>query len=345
MGNAIYYRENFRSATVNRMSKGLRCFIEKECPIYLSALKSNDFRLRELVVKQFNESFPDHIFENIYAILPYLEYLRLKRIKNLNQLTSAKFSNEAKIKLSILPCRVNDYLTLSYFDTGCSISCITLSNAKKLNLVSLIDYNVNGVACGFGCNRQIIGFLSNLPVQFGNDRLFNINFVVIDQANVDFILIGSDFMHKNSLRLDYNFGKIIFPKQTINEYELEFIPTKAEERDLFFDLFKYEMLEQNRVLMQNYFNTSEKNLNKSDDQLAVKPNNWNSDKKANRNTNLYIRLQINGKRLLALIDNGADTCKISESLAIELEILSFIDYDKGKISSGLGKAKYYCIIF
>lgn len=138
MGNAITYHENLKKTTTDRMSKALRSFIEKECPIYLIALKSDDYELKEIIVRQFNESFPNHKFENIYSILPYLERLRLNRIRNLNELTSNKFTNLPKIKLSCLPCNINGYLTLSYFDTGCSISCITLSNLKKLNLGKLI---------------------------------------------------------------------------------------------------------------------------------------------------------------------------------------------------------------
>lgn len=190
MGNAINYRENLRKTAAERMSRALRSFIEKECPIYLTALKTNDYKLRKIVVRQFNESFPDYIFDDIYSILPHLERLRLNRVKNLNEFTSIKFDLLPKIKLSCLPCKINDYLTLAYFDTGCSISCITLANAKKLNLISLIDYQINGVAVGFGCNRQIVGFLTNLPVQLGSELMFNINFVVINQANADFILIG-----------------------------------------------------------------------------------------------------------------------------------------------------------
>ena len=190
MGNAINYRENLRKTTAERMSKALKSFIEKECPIYLTALKTDDYKLKEIVVKQFNKFFKDYCFDNIYSILPYLERLRLNRIAQLNQLTSTKFNCSSKIKLSCLPCKINDYLTLAYFDTGCSISCITLANARKLNLISLIDYNVNGTAVGFGSNRSIIGFLTNLPVQIGCSLLFNINFVIINQANADFILIG-----------------------------------------------------------------------------------------------------------------------------------------------------------
>lgn len=343
MGNAIFYHENLRKTTTDRMSKGLRSFIEKECPIYLTALRSDDYKLKEIVVRQFNESFPNNTFENIYSILPYLERLRLNRIKNLNELTSNKFKNLPKIKLSCLPCNINGYLTLSYFDTGCSISCITLSNVKKLNLVSLIDYNaIKGVAIGFGTNRQIIGFLSNLPVQFSsnnkyeNELLFNINFVVINQSNSDFILIGNDFMIRNGLKLDYLNGKLIFPKQIINEYKLDFMPSRTEERDLFFDLFKYEMLEHNRILMGSYFNFSNDQFDKYFDRIKLNTNLDYQMKNKSRNTNLYIRIQINGKYLFALIDTGADSSKISENLAIQLDLLSFIDYDKTKIAHGLG---------
>lgn len=190
MGNAITYRENLRKTAAERMSGALRSFIETECPVYLTALKSDDFGLRKIVVKQFNESFPGCVFDNVYSILPHLERLRLNRVQNLSQFTKNKFDCQLKIKLSCLPCKINDYLTLAYFDTGCSISCITLANARKLNLTSLIDHKISGVAVGFGCNRQIVGFLANLPVQIGSELLFNINFVVINQANADFILIG-----------------------------------------------------------------------------------------------------------------------------------------------------------
>ena len=190
MGNAIAYRENLRKTAAQRMSGALRNFIENECPVYLTALKTDDFKLREIVVKQFNESFPDCAFRSVYSILPHLERLRLKRVQNLSEFVQSRFDCQLKIKLSCLPCKINDYLTLAYFDTGCSISCITLTNARKLNLTSLIDYKISGVAVGFGCNRQIVGFLANLPVQIGSELLFNINFVVINQANADFILIG-----------------------------------------------------------------------------------------------------------------------------------------------------------
>ena len=192
MGNAIAYRENLRKIAAEQLMSGaLRSFIENECPVYLTALKTDDFKLRAIVVKQFNESFPGRVFDNVYSILPHLERLRLKRVQNLSQLTQAKFDSQLKIKLSCLPCKINDYLTLAYFDTGCSISCITLENARKLNLISLIDHKISGVAVGFGCNRQIVGFLTNLPVQIGSELLFNINFVVINQANADFLLIGN----------------------------------------------------------------------------------------------------------------------------------------------------------
>lgn len=194
MGNAITYRENLRRTAADRMSGALRSFIEQECPVYLTALKTDDFKLRAIVVKQFNESFPDCVFDNVYSILPHLERLRLKRVQNLSQFGQSRFDCRLKIKLSCLPCRINDYLTLAYFDTGCSISCLSLANARKLNLISLIDYKISGVAVGFGCNRQIVGFLANLPVQIGGDLLFNINFVVINQANADFILIGNFFI-------------------------------------------------------------------------------------------------------------------------------------------------------
>lgn len=215
-----------------------------------------------------------------------------------------------------------------------------------MNLDSLIDYNAcKGVAVGFGTNRQIIGFLSNLPVQFSTNNkyedklLFNINFVVINQANCDFLLIGNDFMIKNSIKLDYLNGKLIFPKQIINEYKLDFIPSRTEERDLFFDLFKYEMFEHNRILMGSYFNDLNDQLSKQQFLNRVQLDNSVNQTKykiKSRNTNLYIRIQINGKYLYALIDTGADTSKISENLAIQLDLLSFIDYEKAKVAHGLG---------
>lgn len=329
MGNAISYHENLRRTAAERMSRALRSFIEKECPIYLTALRTDDHKLKAIVIKQFNESCPNYIFDNIYSILPHLERLRLRRVNQLNELTSAKFNQLPKIKLSCLPCKINDYLTLAYFDSGCSISCITLSNARKLNLISLIDYNISGTAVGFGCNRQIIGFITSLPVRISGELLFNINFVVINQANADFILIGQDFNSKVGLKMDYLNGKLIFPQQIIDEQKLDFIPSEREERDLFFDTFKYEMLEQNRTLMNNYFSNHGVCRSTDDDQVLK------SDHKST-NTNLYMRIQINGKQVCALIDTGADNSKISDNLALQLDILRFIDYDKRKIALGLG---------
>lgn len=148
-------------------------------------------------------------------------------------------------------------------------------------------------------------------------------------------------MHKKGLKMNYLNGKLIIPEQIINEQQLDFMPNRPEERDFFFDLFKYEMLQQNRSLMQNYFNSS--NLKKSEssqsnDEFKNKMNKdqMNGKNKSNRNTNLYVRIQINGNQLFALIDTGADTSKISDNLALQLDILQFIDYDKRKISHGLG---------
>lgn len=145
MGNAITYHENLRKTAAERMSKALRSFIERECPIYLKALNGDDHKLKRLVIKQFNKCFPAYIFDNIYSILPHLERLRLNRVHQLEQLTTSKFNCKTKIKLSCIPCKINDYLTLAYFDTGCSISCLTLANAKRLNLISLIDHKINGI--------------------------------------------------------------------------------------------------------------------------------------------------------------------------------------------------------
>lgn len=155
-------------------------------------------------------------------------------------------------------------------------------------------------------------------------------------------------MHKQGLQLDYLGGKIIFPTQIINEQRLDFMPSKPEERDFFFDLFKYQMLEQNRVLMRSYFNSQNSESTQSNEhcQLSsrlankcssqdIQPNRPISQM-ANRNTNLYMRIQINGRPILALIDTGADTSKISDHLALQLNILSFIDYEKRKIAHGLG---------
>ena len=148
-------------------------------------------------------------------------------------------------------------------------------------------------------------------------------------------------MHMQGLKMDYQKGKLIFPKQIINEQQLDFIPNRREERDFFFDLFKYEMLEQNRLLMRDYFNinTTAKNGHPSN-KIAKLDNNQlksrNYPKSNYKNTNLYMRIQINGRQLFALIDTGADTSKISDSLALQCGILQFIDYDKSKISHGLG---------
>ena len=161
-------------------------------------------------------------------------------------------------------------------------------------------------------------------------------------------------MHKQGLQLDYLVGKIVFPAQIINEQRLDFMPNKPEERDFFFDLFKYQMLEQNRVLMRSYFNRSDdtamqrgqpncqSNHCQPPSRLVKEsaPQDSQSNRPfgqmANRNTNLYIRIQINGRSMLALIDSGADTSKISDKLASQLNILSLIDYEKRKIAHGLG---------
>lgn len=302
----------------------LRQFIQLECPIVLRALE--DKSLRFLLTRHFAETFSNQTFHNYDDVLAFLERLRWKRMNKLIRITKFDFEHTPPTRFSCLPCRINEFVTLAYFDTGCSVSCVTLATAKRLRLDCQIDTRLQGIAIGFGSNRRIIGCLLAVPVQVASQLTLNVDFVVIGQSSADFLLLGADIMQRVKVCIDYGKGEINFPKQQVPLHSIRFVPNELSLRSRHLQHFKKQLLSSKDLLCKR---PTDRTIDLTNDVIEE---NWPESK----NANLYVSVRIRNCELLALIDSGADSSKISESLAKQLHLIQFVDDRQSRLSHGLG---------
>jgi hypothetical protein len=314
------------------VSAALQQFIRLECPIVLQAVHCpSDTSLRTVLVRHFTSTFADQTFDKFADVLTFLERLRWKRLHKLVRLTQADFLHTPTTRFSCLPCRINEFVTLAYFDTGCSVSCVTLATARRLKLDRLIDYQLQGVAVGFGSNRRIIGCLQAIPVQVAPKLTLCVDFVVIGQSSTDFLLLGADLMQRVGVCIDYADGEIRFPKQEVPLQSLQFVPNEPLQRTRHLQQFKLRLLAGPDASERLYTNDCS-DASSNEEQVGSGAQPWPES----RNGNLYVPVQIRQCRLLALIDSGADSSKMSESLAEQLQLLQLVDDRRRRLSHGLG---------
>lgn len=331
--------EGTSSTALSKLSSPLHQFIQLECPVVLQAIRRPaDLSLRVALIRHFSNTFDDHHFDEFADVIAFLERLRWKRLQKLLQSTQFTFVHTPSTRFSCLPCRINDFVTLAYFDTGCSVSCVTLATARRLQLARQIDFQLQGVAIGFGSNRKIIGCLQSIPVQVAPKLILCVDFVVIGRSSADFLLLGADLMQRIGLCIDYRNARIRFPKQKIAEHSLQFISNEPSERSLHLQQFKSQLLSESYCAKSPY----ETNVMQSGFSSAImmmppfRNINDNESWSELRNGNLYVPVQIRQCRLLALIDSGADSSKMSESLAEQLHLLQLVDDRQSRLSHGLG---------
>ncbi|RWS14204.1 protein DDI1 like protein 2-like protein [Dinothrombium tinctorium] len=296
--------EDWRRQTL-KINSALVAFIADECPLVKQALFAGNERIKNQIVNEFNAINSNDHFNDIQDVLRYMEKMRRERIAYLDSISANRFHKVPKINFSCIQARVNDKLAITYFDTGCGVSCMTKQTAIKLGLCNQIKINKHEMLSGSGNSPLIIGNLFKISLQIDH-FVFQVDFIVIDKADFDFVLIGADFMLKHKVKLNYRYGELFIPQHAINKKCSKFMPTDFKPTEFAIDCFN-----------------APRGVGFSTLDIVGQ-------------SSIFINVKINNRNIRATIDSGADSSKISHSAADRLNVLKYADFENSRISQGLG---------